>query len=117
MLSLKKMWIWVKTNWQLVLIILCVLSISTAYLASRYKTPKRALVTTNKVSILMKEMEIVRLESMKEYIDKCLVNLDLDIKQIDEKIAEKKTQISSIEQTNKKLSMQEKLEKFKQLGY
>jgi peptidoglycan hydrolase CwlO-like protein len=116
MKSLKKILIWAKANWKLLLLSAVALGLIISYLLSK-RTVKSANLLKNDLNIIKKQKEICTLEAKKASIKIQISDVNKEIEDLDKKIANNKQDISLVEARNKKLAMKEKLEKLKKLGY
>ncbi len=111
-----KIWAWCRKYWHLIALFFAGVAITCA-IYNNWKNKKEVLKLRLEKDILSKRADVVKLEGKKEILNQDLDKnaeeirlIDLAIKYSNNKIEEKKTRIED-------LSMREKLDKFKDMGY
>jgi peptidoglycan hydrolase CwlO-like protein len=116
----KSIWQWIKKYWKWVVggLTLLVLLILIAKAVARGSQGKlKAEMLKHQVKILTMQREISRLEGQRDIIRQQASAVTAEIDQLDAKIDALDTQIASSRKEIDRLSAEEKLRRFKELGY
>jgi len=116
MKTLKKIWVWVKKHWKIVIGVLVTILVSTVYILGKKSFLDEALMGDRK-KIIKKKKEITVLEAEKDLIRMNIDRVDADINKVDEKILSHKKEIGRVKDKISELKRHEKLRKFKDMGY
>jgi len=113
---LRRAWQWSKKNWKWLaggatVLILAILG------ASYKKDALKAALNRNKLKVLEAEREVARLEGQRDYIRKQEGDVSVNIEVLDARIAEKTDEIKAARVEVDRLTAEQKLKRFKDLGY
>jgi len=114
--KLKKIWAFIKRNWKWILGGLAVV-IAMIFGVKYIRNTRKNQIQQHKINVLKAENEVAKLEGKREVIRNLenskedeITAIDEDIKKLDDKIKSSRIEIN-------KLTAEEKLERFKRLGY
>jgi peptidoglycan hydrolase CwlO-like protein len=116
----KSIWQWIKKYWKWVVggLTFLVLFVLIARAISQGKQGKlKAEMLKHQVVVLTAQREIARLEGQRDIIRKQEATVTTEIDQLDAKIDALDSQIVSSRKEIDRLSAEEKLQRFKELGY
>jgi chromosome segregation ATPase len=113
---LKRAWVWLKKNWKWVaggVTILVMAALGVSY----KRNLRKSELNRHKIKVLKTEREVARLEGQRDIIRKQESDVEGNISVIDDRIAAKTDEIKNSRNEIDRLTAEEKLKRFKDLGY